>query len=364
MNNLAKKINNSKGSLTVEAAIVLPVFIFTIMAIGMFIKVVYVQELIGHAINDAVSEMASTSYLYNASGVYDLQKGVQDKLDEKAGSFKQNKQKSIETYLHISDLVKESEQIDLENIKSSSDSIIEKIKVCKDDAKEIASIISNCAKNPSEEIMSIASFAADKTFSKCKDTVGNVILHLYLKKYGLDGDKLKDLDVENFSTAGSTYYDGNEDIDVVVTYTVKIPVPFKNNSIAITQRATARAWMAGGINTSVLNENSENKDDLSDDNDDANKTKVYVTSKGKKYHRYGCNLIFKKLSSITLKEAIDQGYTPCEICLKDSKENITKVYITDSSKFSNKRYHKHGCTAIFKDIHEFNLEDAVKSYEP
>ncbi len=41
---------------------------------------------------------------------------------------------------------------------------------------------------------------------------------------------------------------------------------------------------------------------------------VYITKTGSKYHREGCSSLKKSKISITLKEAIKRGYTPCKIC--------------------------------------------------
>jgi len=41
---------------------------------------------------------------------------------------------------------------------------------------------------------------------------------------------------------------------------------------------------------------------------------VYITRTGKKYHRDGCRYLVKSKVPITLKEAKQQGYTPCKVC--------------------------------------------------
>lgn len=43
-------------------------------------------------------------------------------------------------------------------------------------------------------------------------------------------------------------------------------------------------------------------------------TIVYITETGSKYHRGGCRSLRKSKIRITLKEAKNQGYTPCKIC--------------------------------------------------
>ncbi len=41
---------------------------------------------------------------------------------------------------------------------------------------------------------------------------------------------------------------------------------------------------------------------------------VYVTEAGKKYHRSSCHHLNKSCISISRKDAIARGYTPCSVC--------------------------------------------------
>lgn len=42
---------------------------------------------------------------------------------------------------------------------------------------------------------------------------------------------------------------------------------------------------------------------------------VYVTSTGKKYHEYGCRYLQYSCIEKDLQQAINEGYTPCSICI-------------------------------------------------
>jgi methylphosphotriester-DNA--protein-cysteine methyltransferase len=41
---------------------------------------------------------------------------------------------------------------------------------------------------------------------------------------------------------------------------------------------------------------------------------VYITKTGKKYHRASCQYLRKSQIEISMKEAVDRGYTPCSVC--------------------------------------------------
>ena len=41
---------------------------------------------------------------------------------------------------------------------------------------------------------------------------------------------------------------------------------------------------------------------------------VYITRTGKRYHRQGCRYLSKSAMPMSLKDAKQQGYTPCKVC--------------------------------------------------
>jgi len=48
---------------------------------------------------------------------------------------------------------------------------------------------------------------------------------------------------------------------------------------------------------------------------------VYVTEKGKKYHKKNCTIVNEGKKGMDLKEAQKNGYEPCKSCYSDSKEH-------------------------------------------
>ena len=71
-----KNINKS-GSITVEAAIVLPFFIIAIMSFVFIIKVYYTNEIIQHAITGACNEMSVYSLMYYQTNADELISGIE-----------------------------------------------------------------------------------------------------------------------------------------------------------------------------------------------------------------------------------------------------------------------------------------------
>jgi hypothetical protein len=46
---------------------------------------------------------------------------------------------------------------------------------------------------------------------------------------------------------------------------------------------------------------------------------VYITRTGKKYHQDGCRYLRKSRIAITIKDALQQGYSACSVCAPPGK---------------------------------------------
>lgn len=309
MFNLINKNKSEKGSLTVEATIVLPIFIFIIIAIGIFIKTVYIHELIENIIYDSTKELAKSAYLLDL-GADKLSKYEDDILDR------------LDKFEEIDSLYDEGDKLTLSN--DIKDSI----------------------KKNSEDL--------------CKQKLGEILLNVYFNRHGLTKRKLAKLKVENFKIKINSFLEDTEEIDASVQYEVRLDIPLlRLKKIPILSRIVVRAWVQGGSNKAVFkNEQTDENDEDTNEED----TIVYVSSKGSKYHKKGCSAIFKDVKKITVGEAKKKGYKPCEICESENQKGY--VYITKSGDFYNKKYHKYGCSSIFKDIKEMKLKDAKGRYDP
>ncbi|MDI3477151.1 MAG: hypothetical protein PWQ59_676 [Thermoanaerobacterium sp.] len=180
--------NSNKGTITVEASIVLPIFICAILTIGFLTKVVYVHEKIQNVINESANELACFAYLSNKS---------------------------------------------VEGIKGSLKDLNKTGLTFIDDAIE-------------EGFDKALEFVNDK-FS---DDVVKYLVKIHLEDNGVDINQMeKSLHVvggfEGLDFSGSSLLVG-DDIDIKVRYKLDIPFPFKFvDKISIVQRACAKAWKDG-----------------------------------------------------------------------------------------------------------------------
>lgn len=107
---------------------------------------------------------------------------------------------------------------------------------------------------------------------------------------------------------------------------------------------------------------------------------VYITRTGKKYHSGSCRYLSKSKIPISLKAAVDRGYTPCSVCgpptleepvsspSSSSYSQPTKsqpqeetVYVTKTGS----KYHRAGCRYLSRSCIAMNLSSAKSSgYSP
>lgn len=327
---IRKILIRQKGSLTVEASLVLPIFICAILTIGFLTKIVYTHEIVQYAITEAANEMASSSYLYYVSGIYDIDDTLNDELEER-------KQRSEE---HINNIVDSFKELNtsLDQIKAKTYGSYEYI-----------------VSNSKDEMINLASLVAKAEIDKDKTYIGNILIRHYIKKHGLTDNRLRNLDIDKLDFSQSSYFKNNQDIDVVVKYKVNIPVPIKFISyMPIVQRATARAWLGGNDGLLALGTDAKYKEA---------KGKVYVSKRGSSYHRFGCYHIFKEIEALDLEEAKKLGLKPCKKC-DPPLESSGECRVFKSKKSNDGKYHREGCTHLFKDIMEINLDEAWKKYKP
>jgi len=368
-------LKREKGSLTVEASLVLPIFICAILTIGFLTKLVYTHEIIQHAIDDAANEMASSCYLYYTSGVYDIDDTISSNLEEKKEKSKEHIDSILDCYGELNDSISQIENNSkdiYENVSNGKinevsdlvDGIISQGENISGNVNDAGAVIKDIANDPKGEMISLAALIAKEGYDTGKTAVGNTLIRHYIKKHGLTDDRLKSLSIDGLDFSSSTYFQDNEDIDVIVKYNVSIPLPIRFiNNIHIVQRSAARAWMGGEDGPSEAEIGEEDTDDKDDEESKDETIKVYVSSQGSSYHRFGCFHIFKEIESLDLKHARKLGLKQCEKC-KPPSDSDGKYTVFKSKKSDDGKYHREGCNYLFKEVKEIDLEEARGKYSP
>lgn len=259
---------SNHGAMTVEAALVLPVLLCAFLSVIFIIRAVFAYELVNHALNETVSELASSGYIYHVSGIRDLHDTVRNGINDKAETFKGQLGSVFDTYCSLSGVGK--------NLGNGLKGIPDSAEMLKEAGQNFSEMIresETAMSDPVEELKSMACYIASGALDDAKTQLFLPVLKLYIKKYFVteeipDADKrLKLLNIEggfdglDFSRS-SFLADRNETIDLVVRYRINmpLPVPFLP-SLGIEQHARAKVWMGGNESTGVL-DGTRTVDDL------------------------------------------------------------------------------------------------------
>lgn len=258
-----KSYKKNDGSVTVEAAIVLPIFICVILTIGFFIRVYYIQEILQHAITEAVNEMSSYSYIYYKSGLYDLQKeideGLKDDtqllshLDNTKNTFKDARAKLVVDIEALKNHISE------DNYSQGLDSFLNIIDVIKGARKQVDELMEVVG---GLDVESLLGLMAEEAWREGKTSTGGIFTTQLMKKHLITSDRmdlnkrLLELNIvdglDGIDFSDSKLLENNQDIEICIKYKIALPLPIKIiDSIPMKQRAVARAWMGGDISTSV-----------------------------------------------------------------------------------------------------------------
>ncbi len=252
------------GAMTVEAALVLPVLLCAFFTVVFFIKAVYTYELIGHALNETASEMATAGYVYHISGIRDIHDTVRNGIGDKSDVFKNQVNSVFDAYNSLKSMEN--------SVKQGFDGLADSAGLIANAEEKFQNIINQAesiVSDPLEEIKSIACYIAGGVFDDAKTQLFTPVTKLYMKKY-LVTESIADADVrlrslnivdgfEGLDFSESSFLsDSGEYIDIVVRYRMNLPLPLKfAPDLEFVQRARVKAWMGGDETQAVLEGSKE-----------------------------------------------------------------------------------------------------------
>ncbi len=247
-----KRLLKSNGSVTVEAALILPVVLCAFFSIIFIIKAVYTYDMVQHAIDGAACEIASSGYIYHMSGIRGLHDTARNAVCDRADVFKSQIGSVFDSYNSIKN-IKNGISQGLPDISDSKDLLSNAEESFKNMLAEGEHVI----ENPIDELKNIACYFASDTLNDAKTQLFIPLIKLYMKKYLVLG-KSEDLNIKlerlNISdgfdgmdfSESSFFADRQENIDIIVRYRIKLPLPIPFiDGLEIVQRAKVKAWMEG-----------------------------------------------------------------------------------------------------------------------
>ncbi|MFP4697751.1 MAG: TadE/TadG family type IV pilus assembly protein [Eubacteriales bacterium] len=365
------------GSLTIEAAFALPIFIFAVIFVAYFMRVIYIQDNVQHALDQTANQLAVYGYGYEKMGLADAQQDVYsnyknnsqelvnsiDKLIIQGNEFVEN----VNNGWRIEDNISELNSVNIEE-KSTNGGLTGFISSYKQRVVNVIDDITNTFQGFMNNVNEITKGIKDIISYKNQlgDYAKRDALEFLIDTIGIQGAKhifnnyISETQIENYNIKGdakgldfgrSQFMMEDDEIDLVVAYSIKVPIPLKVvDEIPIIQRATVRAWTG-------------NKDIKgSSFQEEENKEYVYVTDSALEdkekttYHYEGCFHINKIVEGVQFKE-IKETMKHCENCInpKDVIPSETTVYIT---KRGGEKYHLDpNCGAITRYVIKMPLEE-------
>ncbi len=298
-----------KGSLTVEAAIVLPMFLMAILSVVYIVKIIFIHESIQYALSETANEMATYAYLLEKTEILNAEQEIyhtaMEKVSQTSGhadnisQYSESFYKTIEGARSYGKTQRMKPSKSFEDMKENA-SLGEYIKAYIEHAKDIKDtmfIQAETAFYSINEIITstevILNSMESTLINAClaegmevtNNFVGTKMAELFMEQY-ISEEQLdkwfviggrKGLDYKR-----SRFMLADDDIDLIVYYDLSIPIPFPViDKIPIMQRVKVRGFTGNGNSDQVYVKpeavsNDEGKDERI----------VYVVEGRTVYHLY------------------------------------------------------------------------------
>lgn len=258
-----------KGAVSIEAALILAIFLLGYTAIISAASFIRAQMIIQYSISQAAKEMSSYCYLVSKTGIMD----DSHRLNGEAESFKEDTDKVIDTVVKLYDAIDSgsseisgqvqeiAECTELNDFVSSATDLTN---VTQDEFNKMNSAATTMMEtgqayfsNPKQILKGIASLAKDGALSAAKSyiiaaPISRAMVKKQIDLYPMDSqgrDVLERLGVvdgmKGLNFTGSSLFNDGETITVQVSYSIKIPFPgLEDKPLHFIQKASTRAWGA------------------------------------------------------------------------------------------------------------------------
>jgi hypothetical protein len=371
-----------KGSLTVEAAMVLPIFLMSILSIIYIIKIIYIHENVQYSLSETANEMSTYAYVLEKSKILPTQQQIY------SNAIKENDEQNIinnsyalyeiiENASSYTSVNTSYEDIVFEDISNTSNlnvfinsytNTIKEIKNKIINNTEIAFASLNKIMDSIDSMLKgvqglLINECLQEGFEVINNYVGSKIAEDILSNYITDEEYKKWYIVngkDGMDFKNSKFMLEDEDIDLIVNYKIAIPIPFPGiKDINMMQRVKVRGFTGNRKYYNFAEENEDNNEvEQSDEGDYDSEDEIIVYSVNDKiYHLY-----ITCLNNTTIEEGYDRSKHKaklCERCSKDIDDNEIKIvyHTPNGTKYHVDKF----CTQIYsEDIKELTLKEAKK----
>lgn len=262
----------SKGSSTVEAAIVLPFFLIVFLSFAYIIRVFFVYNTMQEALSEVGRRYGYISYFYHITGLKDYSDALNKAADDAQNTLSGQRDVLVNAFNAFNEAVSGG------SIQAGSmddiTAVLEKANYLSNTSSEVFNMIQNIVSDPKAEIrLIITVFARNLNYKITNQLVGIMAKGSLAKELEKRVGTNKDDPAEALGITGgirgldfsqTDIFGDSESMEFVVSYSVKAPVVFAFvPEIRLSNRVRIIAW-TGGRGESVKNEEKvEEKEDAS-----------------------------------------------------------------------------------------------------
>ncbi|MBC7960209.1 MAG: pilus assembly protein [Vallitaleaceae bacterium] len=351
-----------KGSLTIEAAMVLSTLLLVIFSIIYLVKVVYIHEQFQMALSEVAQQMSVEAYLLEKSGLLDLQQATYLRAKGNVETFEQSFTEVTSTLNGLTDF-HETDDIVTSDSSSGVDSegifqelrfqIVNTIGQSYDKASQLLNFIQMVTEDSKKIITSLGVVPGLELIN---NTIGSKIVK------SLICERIKSEDLEKWGIIGgeagldfsqSRFMLEDEDISLILHYQINFPflkdiVP----SISMIQSVQVRAFTGDENFESRLQAEEPEGSEAA-----MQESTVYITKSGRKYHQdRTCRYIDVKVNPISYN-LVELSKRLCEVCAKEGELLVGSmtVFTTKASQI----YHTNSqCWTIKRDVSAVTMDEA------
>jgi hypothetical protein len=312
-----KIIKKSRGSITIEACVALPIFLGFFIMILIMIKIACINIVLNHAVNETAKQLATT--VYPISFLNEFENKIVDEYGEQGISSMQGSIKDV-AYNTLKDTVDSATaDIFLGNISMTDiNNILNPIKQKGSETlvKGLGSLLVNLGEDAYWDIKDTGKYIITKA-----------VMDQFINSNSINKNNLKFNLVE--FPQGAVEYEacrkskaikntglipdedfGIDDVVIQIEYKFKIALPILGaRTINFKHTAIEKGWIHGGNGVYTSRMEGIKLDDIS-----KIQKIVYITRTGEKYHKESCRYLRLSKIPVELNDETKSSYEPCKVC--------------------------------------------------
>lgn len=201
-------MRKERGSITLEAAIFLSLFLMGYLAFLSLIQVGRAQMIMQYTLNETAKELSQSSYILTKTGIV----GQSIQTGKKSQEFQGRTQELLDSVMDFGGSVAGNGDV-LQSAEVAYDNIEDYFSNSDDIVQGLIAVIKNTAGGMAKEWA--VSQVCRGSLKKQLEYLTSEDPDVYLAKLGIQGG------IDNISFEGTTWFDTSRELDIVMTYRIQ-----------------------------------------------------------------------------------------------------------------------------------------------